>query len=1168
MIRLIRSIRVSVILCFMSGVIAYAQNLPRHEVISAYIYNFAKNVKWQNEETIKEFNFLIIGQDKKLVDELINLSKTKDLRSKPIRISSSTEFRGNEKVRLIYVTKSAENKLVDIFDKIEGKNILLVSDNYQDKKLIMINFVESDDGTLLFEINKANILNQHLVIMQDMILLGGTEIDVATLYREGQKSLRSLQKHTENLEKNLIQLEKSIAKMSNEIEIQKDSLKRQTQKFKEQQNILDSQDLLLKEREEELENQFLKIQEQQTILDKQQEELKAQKDNLARGKKELEDLNDKISSQAEILEEKGVTIDEQKNILYLLVVITFLVIVLAFSVYRGYKNKQKLSESLEVKVIERTNELRSTNDQLMVELSERKRVEKELKESEFLYRYLFEQNPMPMLVYELGSFNMLAVNDAFVSHYGYSKDEALTLYLTDLFPDPEKRAIKELSEGLHGHAYAGEWHNLKKDGTEITIEARSHGFSFEGRSARIAVISDITERKKVEETIIYERLLLRMIIDNIPDAIYMKDINCKKILANKADLRNMEVNDEAEVIGKDDFAFYSKELAERFYADDQFVIQTDQPVLNKEEFVINNKGIKTWLLTSKLPLRDEKNQLIGLIGIGQNITERKLAEEKLRQSEEQFRLISENVADMIVVLDLEGKRVYNNPSYKPILGEVQSLTGTDSFQDIHPDDRAKMRELFQETIRTGEGHRGEYRIIAIDGSIHFIESQGSVIRNEKGNIVNVVVVSRDVTSRKKIEEELQRHRENLEDMVKERTAELQKSNNELNITQKKVEGINKELLKEIEVRKHAEIALSESEQRLENILNYAPILVYINDLKGRYIFVNKEFEEVMNLSFDQVINKTDFELFPKERAERNLAQNNKVIETRQSHVFENVSEKKDSTHYYVDILFPIYDAGNNISATCGWSVDITDRKKNEQVLLEAKEKAESADRLKSAFLATMSHELRTPLNSIIGFTGILMKGIAGPLNDEQLKQLGMAKGSAKHLLDLINDVLDISKIEAGQLVVSLKEFNFSEMLEKVISIIQPLADKKGLKLTWEISNDVGNIVSDERRVEQIFLNLVNNSIKFTDHGSVKIECQVVDKKILTKVIDTGIGIKEEDMMKLFKPFSQVDTGLTRNKDGTGLGLSISQKLAEKLGGTITVESKVGIGSVFLVTLPL
>lgn len=416
--------------------------------------------------------------------------------------------------------------------------------------------------------------------------------------------------------------------------------------------------------------------------------------------------------------------------------------------------------------------------------------------------------------------------------------------------------------------------------------------------------------------------------------------------------------------------------------------------------------------------------------------------------------------------------------------------------------------------------------------------------------------------------ELKKLNEELEDRVSVRTNELQHAISDLNIAKQAVEMKNLALQNEIESRIATEKALFESEQKLENILNYAPLLVYINDLEGNYLFVNKEFEKLMKLSYDDVIGKTDLKLFPKERAERNIAQNKKVVETNQPQVFENESIKNGETRYFLDLLFPVMDSSNKIFATCGWSLDITDRKRSEQVLQESKEKAEAADRLKSAFLATMSHELRTPLNSIIGFTGILLKELAGPLNDEQKKQLGMVKNSAQHLLALINDVLDISKIEAGQLVVSLTKFDFISMLKNVINSITPLVQKKNLNLELDIPTTEVEVTSDERRLGQVFLNLLNNALKFTEKGIVKVDCKVYNGKIITKIIDTGIGIKPDDLEKLFKPFVQIDTGLTRNHEGTGLGLSISKKLVEKLGGSISVESKFGNGSTFIVTLDI
>jgi two-component system, sensor histidine kinase and response regulator len=232
-----------------------------------------------------------------------------------------------------------------------------------------------------------------------------------------------------------------------------------------------------------------------------------------------------------------------------------------------------------------------------------------------------------------------------------------------------------------------------------------------------------------------------------------------------------------------------------------------------------------------------------------------------------------------------------------------------------------------------------------------------------------------------------------------------------------------------------------------------------------------------------------------------------------------------------------------------------------------KENAQSADRLKSAFLATMSHELRTPLNSIIGFTGILMNESPGPMNNEQKKQLGMVQNSARHLLSLINDVLDISKIEAGQLKLNFQLFNLPEVINNVIETSRPFADKKNLKIGVSIDNKIKEITSDNLRVQQILLNLVNNAIKFTEEGTIRISCFEDGNYVKIQITDTGMGIENEKIKQLFKPFMQIDTGLARKKEGTGLGLSICKKLTEMLNGKIEVESEYGSGSTFTVTLP-
>jgi signal transduction histidine kinase/ABC-type amino acid transport substrate-binding protein len=233
----------------------------------------------------------------------------------------------------------------------------------------------------------------------------------------------------------------------------------------------------------------------------------------------------------------------------------------------------------------------------------------------------------------------------------------------------------------------------------------------------------------------------------------------------------------------------------------------------------------------------------------------------------------------------------------------------------------------------------------------------------------------------------------------------------------------------------------------------------------------------------------------------------------------------------------------------------------------ANRKLKEADELKSIFLASMSHELRTPLNSIIGFTGILLMGMVGELTNEQKKQLEIIKNSSNHLLDLINDILDISKIEAGKAEISLSRFSVSDLATEIVQSLQPKAAEKGLKMISEVENI--EMVSDYRRLKQIIINLLSNAIKFTAEGEVKISIKNTNnEKVNIVVQDSGCGISSEDIKRLFEPFQQLDRSLTKKQDGTGLGLHLTKKILTMLKGDIEVESEIGKGSSFKVNIPV
>lgn len=394
---------------------------------------------------------------------------------------------------------------------------------------------------------------------------------------------------------------------------------------------------------------------------------------------------------------------------------------------------------------------------------------------------------------------------------------------------------------------------------------------------------------------------------------------------------------------------------------------------------------------------------------------------------------------------------------------------------------------------------------------------------------------------------------------------------------------------DISKRREAEEARRGSEARYRTLFEYAPYGIVIADAQSNYIDANPSMCQMLGYEHAELVrlNATDI-VADSETQYISPALNE--ITSQAAYEREWQFRRKNGTMFAAEVIATQMPDGNLL----GVIRDISERKAVQKALYdlnislerkvlertaelkEALVRAEAADRVKSAFLATMSHELRTPLNSIIGFTGILLQGLAGPLTDEQKKQLSMVRSSGRHLLDLINDVLDLSKIEAGQFEVRKEAFSVATSIQSVVDLTSPLARKKDLALLFEVPQGLPMMTSDRRRFEQILINLVTNAIKFTMQGHVKITANVLAAQsvepggttLRIEVQDTGMGIQAEHLNSLFQPFRQVDTGLSRQHEGTGLGLAICRRLAGLMGGTVAAASTLSEGSTFTLTLPL
>jgi len=549
------------------------------------------------------------------------------------------------------------------------------------------------------------------------------------------------------------------------------------------------------------------------------------------------------------------------------------------------------------------------------------------------------------------------------------------------------------------------------------------------------------------------------------------------------------------------------------------------------------------------------------------VTSRSRAEEALRASEEKFRHIFENAPVGIFQSTADGRFIGLNVTLAAMFGYsspeemIREVTDIAAQIFISPD----QRYAIVAKARDAAGFIREEVVYRRRDRTEFIANiYMRMLRDKSGTASRVEGFVEDITERKHAEERLREYRNNLEAEVSLRTAELQRT--------------NERLTGEIEERARAQQLLVERESQYRDLVESANsvILRWLPD--GRITFFNRFAQHFFGYSEDEIINRNILgTVVPlTDTAGHDLTSLAADIVAHPENYVRNVNEniRKDGERVWVAWTNrPIPGADGTVAEILSIGVDITQLVNTERELRHtldelalAKERAEAADRMKSAFLATMSHELRTPLNSIIGFTGILLQGLGGPVNEEQSKQLTMVKSSAHHLLSLISDVLDISKIEAGQLQVTAETFNLQASIVKVVQSVRPLADKKGLALTLDMADDVGSVCADERRVEQILLNLLSNAVKFTDQGTVSVRCFREAGDYVTTVTDTGIGIKEEDLERLFQPFHQIDTGLTRKYEGTGLGLSICKKMVELMGGSIRVKSSPGKGSTFAFTL--
>ena len=784
-----------------------------------------------------------------------------------------------------------------------------------------------------------------------------------------------------------------------------------------------------------------------------------------------------------------------------------------------------------------------------LDVTDRKNTEARLSENELRLRQMAEASDMVFWLTSATEESVLYVSPAFETIWGRKAQDLYAhprLWVESIHPDEAGRVGRMFGEFI-GESRADfdiEFRVVRADGSVRWIHDQGRMIRDDkGRPHRVAgVARDITNQKLAEQSLRDSEERFRAVFKSVPNGLVAADADGKIVLVNDRITEWFGYSRE-ELIGRP----VERLMPERYrwnHVRDRVDFMASPEVRpmgqgrilyglrkNGEEFPIEI-GLAP-ILSGSAPL---------VLAAIMDVTDRQRAETALRESENRYRTVINQVVDPLFITDLQGRFIDVNKVACEVLGYRREELLEMSILDVNANLTGETLKLaIEEWVQKPEEMSVfETRHRRRDGSEFSVEMRVGAVK--LGDQLRLVGVAHDLTRRKAIEEEVRALNSDLERRVEERTNEL---------------------------------------SRLASILDASPDLIGIATLGGpehEVSYANvamKRLYASRNLDAERI--KIDL-FHPASSVKRVMEEGfPKAIRDRIWISETEVYGPGESVIPVSQLIQSHRDSAGEIKFVSTVMRDISDRKRMEDelrhrrdALLVANGELAKASRLKDEFLASMSHELRTPLNGVLAVSEALQESIYGPVNDQQIAALRDIEQCGRHLLSLINDILDLSKVESGQIVLEREPVEVDSLCQSAVRLVREMAQKKKLRVTLSVDGALGLVFADARRMKQILVNLLGNAVKFTPEGgsvSLTVTGDPDRRAALFAVSDTGIGIREEDIKLLFRPFQQIDSRLSREYAGTGLGLALVRRMAELHGGSVSVVSRPGHGSCFTVALP-